>query len=71
MSDTCSQFRCDDAADETIYTADGGEYPVCEDHKYMRVDGTPAEGYEPNDPSKFSNEPDPELREAAAEEFNA
>ena len=58
MSDTteCQHTSCSDEADKTVAMENGDEFDLCEDHFHMNGDGTPANGYEPNDPEKFSDE---------------
>jgi hypothetical protein len=52
--DTCQHVSCDDDADGVVVLVNGDEYALCEDHQNMEVDGTPVDGYEPNDSQKFS-----------------
>lgn len=49
----CQHKACEDVGTERLELRNGGVYYLCEDHAHMNPDGTPAKGYEPNDPSKF------------------
>lgn len=51
----CQQAGCIDTSDLIVVPfEEGGEATLCEDHAHMTVEGKPVDGYEPNDPSKFS-----------------
>jgi len=54
MNIECQHASCTDSPDVTVVMQNGDEYDLCEDHQHMSPDGTPVDGYEPNDPSKFS-----------------
>jgi len=51
----CQHAKCDDPATEDIPLEGDITAHLCEDHAHMRLDGTPVEGHEPNDPTKFSD----------------
>ena len=50
----CQHTACSDEPDTTVKLEDGSSYELCEDHAHMNPDGTPVEGYEPNNPDKFT-----------------
>lgn len=50
----CQHTACLDEATETVHLTGGETGELCEDHAHMEPDGTPVDGYEPNDPEKFA-----------------
>ena len=50
----CQHTACSDEPDRTIEVEGGDTFELCEDHTHMNPDGSPVDGYEPNDPEKFS-----------------
>ena len=52
----CQHAACTDPAEMEIEMEEGGQYDLCEDHAHMNIDGSPVDGYDPNDADKFSYE---------------
>lgn len=55
MTETCQHTSCTDSAETTVHLEDDTTWPLCEDHAHMNPDGTPVDGYEPDEPEKFSD----------------
>jgi len=53
----CAHSGCTDPVECVIEDETGERWGLCEDHAHMNMDGTAEDGYDPNDPEKFSDPP--------------